>query len=229
PRRRPVHSRHDAVSLRAAVHGADPFATRIPVTVLTGFLGSGKTTLLRALLRHPSDLADWHAVDRLKNRLAAINAYALPAIQGELEPRVLADIAPRSIRARPEELEWWLDAAGHGVGAIQATHSHGDVDSGIRSFCLWFDAPLTWRSLGAALDALAALRGADLLRIKGIVHVAGAPGPIVVQGAQHVMHPPVCLDVHDDIEPRSRIVFIVRNIERAAIEALFAAVGALAR
>src|SRR5436853_4033424 len=113
-----------------------------------------------------SDLADSHAVDRLKDLLAAINAYALidTAIQGELEPRVLADIAPRSIRARPEELERWLYAAGHGVGAIQATHSHGDVDSGIRSFCLWFDAPLTWRSLGAALDALAALRGADLLR-----------------------------------------------------------------
>jgi len=33
--------------------GADPLATRLPVTVITGFLGSGKTTLLRRLLRHP--------------------------------------------------------------------------------------------------------------------------------------------------------------------------------
>ncbi|MGZ5113601.1 MAG: GTP-binding protein, partial [Usitatibacter sp.] len=28
-------------------------ASRLPVTVITGFLGSGKTTLLRRLLRHP--------------------------------------------------------------------------------------------------------------------------------------------------------------------------------
>ena len=33
--------------------GADPLASRLPVTVITGFLGSGKTTLLRRLLRHP--------------------------------------------------------------------------------------------------------------------------------------------------------------------------------
>src|ERR1700693_2677765 len=31
----------------------DPLASRLPVTVITGFLGSGKTTLLRRLLRHP--------------------------------------------------------------------------------------------------------------------------------------------------------------------------------
>src|SRR3984893_18772189 len=32
---------------------ADKSATRLPVSVITGFLGSGKTTLLNKLLRHP--------------------------------------------------------------------------------------------------------------------------------------------------------------------------------
>ena len=33
--------------------GRDPFAGRIPITIITGFLGSGKSTLLGKLLRHP--------------------------------------------------------------------------------------------------------------------------------------------------------------------------------
>jgi hypothetical protein len=37
----------------------------------------------------------------------------------------------------------------------------------------------------------------------------------------------VTLDGGRDVDPRSRIVFIVRNIPRASIEALFAAVGTL--
>ena len=77
------------------------------------------------------------------------------------------------------------------------------------------------------LQALTALSGQDLLRVKGIVHVAGEPGPVVLQGAQHVFHPPVTLESAQDTDPRSRIVFIVRGIPRESIEALFAAVGAL--
>ena len=41
------------------------------------------------------------------------------------------------------------------------------------------------------------------------------------------MHPPVMLEDNRDTDPRSRIVFIVRNVTRESIEALFAAVGAL--
>ena len=81
--------------------------------------------------------------------------------------------------------------------------------------------------MNAALQALTSLRGPDLLRVKGIVHVEGERGPVVLQGAQHVFHPPVTLDSGQDVDPRSRIVFIVRNIPRASIEALFAAVGTL--
>ena len=105
----------------------------------------------------------------------------------------------------------------------------GAHDAAIDSFCLWFDQPFTWEELNAALQALTSLRGPDLLRVKGIVHVAGERGPVVLQGAQHVFHPPVTLEHGQDTDPRSRIVFIVRNIPRESIEALFAAVEALGR
>ena len=60
-------------------------------------------------------------------------------------------------------------------------------DGGIESFCLWFDKPFTWPRLNAVLQTLAQLRGPDLLRMKGIVHVEGEPGPIVIQGAVPVL------------------------------------------
>ncbi len=82
--------------------------------------------------------------------------------------------------------------------------------------------------MNAVLQALTALRGPDLLRVKGIVHIAGERGPVVLQGAQHVFHPPVTLEGAADTDLQSRIVFIVRGIPRESIEALFAAVTALA-
>ena len=100
-------------------------------------------------------------------------------------------------------------------------------DAGIESFCLWFEKPFTWPRLNAALQTLTALRGPDLLRVKGIVHVEGEAAPIVIQGAQHVFHPPIPLASGGRTDPRSRIVFIVRNIPRTSIESLFNAVGAL--
>jgi G3E family GTPase len=184
-----------------------------------------------------TDLADGASVDRLRGRLERMNPFAalMIAVNGQLDPALLADIGPRSCSAPAEDLERWLSTssaalreAGIGgalrrpIGPLGGAH-----DAAIRSFCLWFDKPFTWEALNSVLQVLAALRGPDLLRMKGIVHVAGEPGPVVIQGAQHLFHPPVTLETGAQTDPRSRIVFIVRSIPRESIEALFAAVGAL--
>jgi G3E family GTPase len=184
-----------------------------------------------------TDIADPAIVERLRQRLQAMNPFALvaTAIDGELDPVFLADIAPRSARARAAELNRWLypvapDAkAARGASPVRERFASpaGAHDAAIHSFCLWFDTPFTWEGLNAALQALTSLRGPDLLRVKGIVHVTGERGPVVLQGAQHVFHPPMVLEGTADTDPRSRIVFIVRNISRESIEALFAAVNAL--
>jgi G3E family GTPase len=101
-------------------------------------------------------------------------------------------------------------------------------DASIRSFCLWFDKPFTWDGFSAAVQVLTSLRGSDLLRVKGLVNVEGERGPVVVQGAQHVFHPPVTLEAWGGEDRRSRIVFITRNLSRESVESLFAAVGTLA-
>ena len=78
------------------------------------------------------------------------------------------------------------------------------------------------------METLIALRGADLLRVKGILNVAGCRGPVVVQYVQHLAHPPVELESWLDKNRKGRIVFITRNIPPQNIRDLFDAVEALA-
>ena len=180
-----------------------------------------------------TDIADNETIARLQDRLRAMNPFACQtmAVEGDLDPALLTDIGPRSVMARTEELGRWLNPIGpefrHAEKRQENSPSTRSHDAAIRSFCLWFDKPFTWDTLNAALAALTSLRGPDLLRVKGIVHVVDERGPVVLQGAQHMFHPPVTLEGDSDTNPRSRIVFIVRNITRESIEALFAAVGAL--
>jgi len=181
-----------------------------------------------------SDIASPEAVAALEARLEQMNPYAARtvAINGEVDVAFLRDVGPRSVRATTRDLDRWLAPSGEARPAEGAYLGErvraGTHDTSIRSFCLWFDKPFTWDTFSAAVQVLTSLRGPDLLRVKGLVNVAGESGPVVVQGAQHVFHPPVTLEAWSGEDRRSRIVFITRNLSRESVEALFAAVGTLA-
>jgi G3E family GTPase len=107
-------------------------------------------------------------------------------------------------------------------------HDHAHAHShGIDSFALFFEAPLPWPVFEQAMAVLTALRGPDLLRVKGLVAVEGVRGPVVVQAVQHVAHHPVELEDWPDADHRSRLVFITRNLGRPEVEQLFAAVAGI--
>jgi G3E family GTPase len=170
-----------------------------------------------------TDIADDPSV--LISRLKTLNPFVSisKAIQGDIDPSLLVNLGPGSAKALPAELDRWLGDGSTYLGK----KLKGNHDPAIRAFSLRFDEPFTWDSLNAALQTLTALRGPDLLRVKGIVNVAGERGPVVLQAAQHVIHPPVTLESWRDADRSSRIVFITRNIARESVESLFVAVGAL--
>jgi G3E family GTPase len=161
------------------------------------------------LIVSKSDLAAAAGLDSLKQRLQKLNPRAGidVAVGGALDPARF--IAP---------------AAAERTGFIaEAEHSDG-----ISSFVLERRQPVEWPAFSRAMETLIALRGAELLRVKGILNVAGCRGPVVVQYVQHLVHPPVELQSWSDQNRDSRVVFITRNIDEAAIRDLFAAVERLA-
>src|SRR5262249_43377643 len=75
--------------------------------------------------------------------------------------------------------------------------------------------PVEWAAFCRAMETLIALRGPELLRVKGILNVAGCRGPVVVQYVQHLAHPPVELQSWPDQNRDSRVVFITPPARRS--------------
>ncbi len=138
-----------------------------------------------------------------------------------LNPRAAIDIAVAGALDPSRMIE---PAAGERSGFV-AEAEHGDS---MASFVLNWDRPIAWPAFSRAMETLIALRGPDLLRVKGLLNVAGCRGPVVVQYVQHLAHPPVELETWPDDNRASRVVFITRNIRERAVRDLFAAVAALA-
>lgn len=186
-----------------------------------------QAALADRLLLTKTDLAREEARSLLEARLARINPAApiLPVLRGEIDPEVLLAPAVGKTATRPGEIVRWLAVPHDGQGCTPGCgHDHaadirGEHDDGIRSFCLTFAAPIEWDVFAPALQALIDERGVDLLRVKGLLAIAGEPAPVVVHGVQHVFHPPIALPAWPDAERRSRVVFITRAIERETVEA----------
>ncbi len=99
---------------------------------------------------------------------------------------------------------------------------------GLSSFTLPFDRPLPWRRIATGLGLLQDLRGADLLRVKGLLAIEGCTGPVVVQAVGQVLHRPLELEDWPNGTVAPRLVFITRGaLTRAKVEPLLHGILAL--
>lgn len=193
--------------------------------------------------RQPESLKQAAVADRIvltKTDIADDSITALSARLHDLNPAAPIFLAQDNVTAgklltndlydpktKSKEVAHWIDAQAFD----SAEHHHHDRnrhDESIHSFCLTFDQPIDWTALGVWLTMLLQAHGEDVLRVKGLLNVRGMPGPVAIHGVQHVVHPPVHLKRWPDTDQRSRIVFIVRDLDRAAIETSLAAFNALA-
>ena len=139
----------------------------------------------------------------------------------------IADVAAWLKTEAVEEAERESHAHQHGHHHHHHGHDHhhhdvNRLDDKIRAFCLTSDTPIRQGTLDMFLDLLRSSQGAKLLRVKGLVALAEDPEhPVVIHGVQHVIHVPAVLPRWPSEDRRSRIVFIVDDLERDIVEKLW--------
>ena len=178
-----------------------------------------------------TDLIEPSALEHLHRRLKALSPSAA-IFEATLEagpgPDVLFDSRPFSLGGKIADVERWL----HGEGRVQLAHDHAHDanrhDDRISTFCLTAAVPLDWARFTEWLALLLTNRGEQVLRVKGLLNVAGRSKPVVIHGVQHVFYPPGELDRWPDGDHQSRIVFITRDLPGHAVERTFQSVAARA-
>jgi G3E family GTPase len=189
------------------------------------------------LIVSKTDLIDSHS-DRtayagLRARIRAINPRAgmREATHGAVDPDALfgppegdldtafAELSERAQASDANGAERECESHAH-----DGLHRHGHnlQEAGIASFVIELQEPVDSEQFNAFLQGLAGEFGSQMLRMKGILQVAGAPDrPAVIQMVQHVVFPVAWLSRWPDARRRSKFVLITQHLAREVLEARF--------
>ena len=164
------------------------------------------------LVLNKVDLVGADDLARLEARLRAINPYAR-ILRSHRCDVPLDDILglkafdlTRVLQIEPDFLE---------------AHDH-EHDEAVTSLSLTADRPLEPERFMAWFQRLLAERGQDILRSKGILDFRGERERFVVQGVHMLMEGDLMGAWPEDAPRRSRLVFIGRDLDEAALRAGFA-------
>lgn len=158
------------------------------------------------VLNKVSDAAD---PDGVEQALRALNPHAAihRADRGRVDPAHLLGTGSFSLDRVAADLS----------GDDHAHHDHDHVAAnGIASVSVTLQEPLDPDALGAWMERFLMLRGADVLRLKGILWVAGEPRRVIVQSV-HMMAETDLGAPWGEETPGSRLVVIGRNLDAAEI------------
>jgi G3E family GTPase len=165
-----------------------------------------------------TDLADADTVQALAARLRRLNPSApLWRSEAPLDAAALLAHDLFATAGRSEAARRWF-AAEMAPHEADGAHDRNRHDESIHAVAFTFDGSLDWTRFGLWLTMLLNCHGEKVLRVKGILNVAGTDSPVAVHGVQHLVHPPVHMAAWPDRDRSSRLVFIVDGIERVLIE-----------
>jgi len=182
-----------------------------------------------------SDLVLPAALDRFEARLADINGTAdvVRAEHGHVASGRLFNLTATRADVTADTVLGWLDTANPApdpLAGLSGLNDRGqrppppatplsNHDSRIVTASITVDAPIPADVFDTWLNTLVALRGADLLRVKGVVHVEDVEFPFVLHGVQHIFDAPAPLKTWPHDDKTSRVVVIARDFDKAELEA----------
>ncbi|WP_333607427.1 CobW family GTP-binding protein [Arsukibacterium sp.] len=180
------------------------------------------------LLLTKTDLANPDQQQALRAQLSQLNLQAeqLGMTQGRIDPQQLLALDHIEPQGSHTPLSQWInssrfaaDTASTTATALLSPHTSALTSatahaSPIQSHAFIIDTPLPFSQFEQWLNMMVAQMAPNMLRIKGILHIAGFPGPMVIHGVQHLFHPAEFMASWPDADKRSRLVFITDGISR---------------
>ncbi|NJR72474.1 MAG: GTP-binding protein, partial [Gammaproteobacteria bacterium] len=178
------------------------------------------------------DLATADDIAHLTDRLKRLNpgAQLIESIMGNADAESLLNTGLYQPKQKTVEAKNWLKAEAYrqlrpakilpqlsAMSTTRMTANRPRHDERINAFCVRYDAPIVWDSLINALEMMQSIRASQLLRIKGIVNVAGEARPRVLHVVEHTIYPVTNLAAWPDADNATRLVFIVHDLDEAFI------------
>ena len=178
-----------------------------------------------------TDRARPEALKRLGSALKALNPPApiLRARDGDIGPARLVDSGLFDPVTGSVDIDRWLCEAAFNFEASRRDGSAARLNelmsrlgrSAVGFFAITIDQPIDSTVLSVFLKLLMADRGADLLRLKGIVATSDHPDrPALIDGREHIIQPLLWLPAWPTADHRSRLVFATSAFSETWIRTL---------
>lgn len=207
-----------------------------PHTLDAQFQAVHQVAMADLLVLTKADFVTPSEFDRFKTRLDGINgtAWHVRADHGEIDSGRLYNLIAMREGVTSDELSDWLGASNPnpdpqaGISGLapkapaaiplSAAGTHGHYDSHLGSAVIQVAEPIPGDIFDLWLDTLIVLKGPDILRMKGIVHVEGVEWPCVFHGVQHILDAPVPLKSWSGKDTTSRVDVIARDSDKDDLE-----------
>ncbi len=188
----------------------------------TDLVSEDDLKMIEARLRRINPLAPIHRAQRSNVPLEAIlgrGGFDLERIV-DIQPEFLGPAHGEEGHVHDEHCDHDHDHHHHDG------HDHARHDDDIKGISLRLDRPVDANKVTRWLNELLAAQGPDILRAKGILDVKGEDRRLVFQAVHMILEGDMQGPWRNEADRYSRMVFIGRNLDEAALKAGFEACAA---